>query len=270
MKSLKLNSDTAIPAIGLGLWLITDREACISSVNAALEAGYRHFDTAQAYENETYTGWALANSNVPRKERFITTKISNDNQGWDELIPSFEASLKKLQTNYVDLLLLHFPVTETRRPAWRQMEELHQDGRAKAIGVSNYTITHLKELLAECSVPPAVNQVELHVFLQQPELVKFCQDNNIVVEAYSPLAHGEGMDNPVLVELAKKHHKTAAQIMIRWCIEVGTVPLPKSETPERIKQNIEVFDFELDKDDMAKLATLNSNLRTAWDPTHVA
>jgi len=150
------------------------------------------------------------------------------------------------------------------------MEEIYEAGHAKAIGVSNYTITHLTELLAECTVPPAVNQVELHVFLQQPELVKYCQDHNIVVEAYSPLAHGEGLDNPVLAEIAKKHTKTPAQIMIRWCLQIGTVPLPKSETPERIRQNLEVFDFELDTDDLAKIKTLESNLRTAWDPTHVA
>jgi diketogulonate reductase-like aldo/keto reductase len=166
--------------------------------------------------------------------------------------------------------LLHFPVTELRRPAWRKMEELCKSGRAKAIGVSNYTIAHLEELLAECTVPPAVNQVELHVFLQQPELVKFCQAHNIVVEAYSPLAHGERLDDPVLAAIASKHDKTPVQVMIRWCLEIGTVPLPKSATPERIAQNLDVFDFELDSDDMAKIKSLESDFRTAWDPTHVA
>ena len=270
MKSLKLSSGTEIPALGFGLWLIKDRETCIASVNTALEAGYRHFDTAQYYKNEAFLGWALAHSTVPRAEVFITTKIANDNQWWTDIIPSFEESLTNLQTDYIDLLLLHFPVTETRHPAWRKMEGIYKSGRAKAIGVSNYTVRHLEELLTECSVPPAVNQVELHVFLQQPELVKFCQDHDILVEAYSPLAHGEGMDNPVLADLATKHGKTPAQIMIRWCLQIGTIPLPKSETLERIKQNYDIFDFKLDKDDLTKIKTLESNLRTAWDPTHVA
>jgi len=270
MKAFKLSSDTTMPAIGFGLWRIKDRDKCIASVKSALEAGYRHFDTAQIYRNEAFLGEALKSANVSRQDIFITTKIWTDNFWWVDIIPSFEESLGKLQTDYVDLLLLHFPVTELRRPAWRRMEEIYKSGRAKAIGVSNYTIAHLEELLAECIIPPAVNQVELHVFLQQPELVKFCQDHNIVVEAYSPLAHGSGLDNPILADVAKKHSKTTAQIMIRWCLEIGTVPLPKSETPERIKQNLDVFDFELDQDDMAKIKTLESNLRTAWDPTHVA
>jgi diketogulonate reductase-like aldo/keto reductase len=268
MKPIKLTSGTTIPPVGFGLWLNKNREICISSVQAALAAGYRHFDTAQVYSNEIFIGWALANSGIPRSDLFITTKIWNDNQWWDDLIPSFDESLQRLETDYVDLLLLHFPVTETRRPAWRLMEKLYNDGRAKAIGVSNYTVAHLEELLKESSIKPAINQVELHVFLQQPQLVKYCQDHDIVVQAYSPLAHGEGLANPILVEIAKKHSKTVPQVMIRWCLQIGTVPLPKSVTPERIVENIDVFDFELDTDDMRKFQSLESNLRTAWDPTH--
>src|SRR5579864_3170264 len=220
---LKLNNGNKIPQIGLGMWLIKKEAECKAAVEAALAAGYRHFDTAQYYKNEQYLGEALAQSGFPRSDVFITTKIANDNQWWDDLIPSFDESLNKLQSDYVDLLLIHFPVTETRGPAWRKMEEIYQSGRARSIGVSNYTVRHLEELLSDCKVKPVVNQVELHVFLQQPELVEFCKQHDIVVEAYSPLAHGHGMKDRVLQDIADEYGKTPAQIMLRWCIEIGTV-----------------------------------------------
>lgn len=264
-----MNNGREIPQVGLGLWLNKDEQECKVSVKYALEAGYRHFDTAQIYHNEEFLGTALQEVGTKRSDIFITTKIWNDNFWWDDLLPSLEESLAQLQTNYVDLLLLHFPVTETRGPAWRKMEEAYEAGKAKAIGVSNYTIAHLEELLADCKVKPAVNQVELHVFLQQPELVAFCKKHNIVVEAYSPLAHGMGIDDPMLGEIAKKHGKTSAQIMLRWAIEAGCVVLPKSTHQDRINQNIDIFDFSLDKDDMAKIKHLDKNFRTCWDPTHV-
>lgn len=267
--SLKMNNGLSIPQIGFGTWKNKVEQECIDTVKFALELGYRHIDSAQDYANEAFVGKAIKESKVPRQDIFLTTKIWNDNFWWDIIIGSFDKSLEKLQTKYVDLLLLHFPVTETRRSAWRRMQEIHKSGRAKSIGVSNYNIRHLEELLKECDVKPAVNQVELHVFLQQPELLDYCKKHDIVVEAYSPLAHGYGLDNPVLKELADKHGKTTAQIMIRWGIEVGTVPLPKSVTGERIKENFDVFDFKLDSDDMEKIAKLDQDLRTCWDPTHV-
>lgn len=270
MVEITLNNGTKIPALGLGLWQVKDEQECVAAVDAALEAGYRHIDTAQIYGNEAFVGRAGKMSGVPREEVFITTKIWNDNQFWDDVIPSFDQSLRNLQTDYVDLLLLHFPVTETRRPAWRKMEEIAKSGRARAIGVSNYTVHHLEELLRECSIKPAVNQVELHVYLQQPELVQYCKDNGIVIEAYSPLAHGNGLDNPVLAEIGKKYGKSPAQVMIRWCLDNEMVVLPKSVHLARIRDNIDVFDFKLDTDDMAKLSKLDSGLRTCWDPTHVA
>jgi diketogulonate reductase-like aldo/keto reductase len=269
MKPFNLNNGRTIPPIGFGLWKVKDRDTCIASINIALAAGYRHFDTAQAYDNESFVGEAVAASSVPRSDLFITTKISVENITLGRVTTSFEKSLKQLHTDYADLLLLHFPVTLRRGAAWSKLEEIQKAGGAKSIGVSNYTIRHLEELLAKCSIPPAVNQVELHVYLQQPELLEFCNKHNIIVEAYSPLAHGQGLDNPVLTEIAAKHHKTPGQIMIRWCLEAGTVPLPKSVTPERIKSNIDVFDFSLDADDMSKLASLDSDQRTCWDPTHV-
>lgn len=266
---LKLNTGTKIPQVGLGLWMNKDRAECVRTVEDALKVGYRHFDTAQIYGNEEFLGSALARTKVLRKELFITTKIWNDNFWWDDLIPSFEESLNKLHTNYVDLLLLHFPVTETRSMAWKKMEEVYKSGKAKAIGVSNYTIKHLEQLLKECEIKPAVNQVELHVFLQQPELIEFCKKHDIVVEAYSPLAHGYGIDNPVLTKIAKKHSKSNAQIMLRWCIQNGVVILPKTMHEARLKENMDLFDFELDKDDMKELKDLDKNYRTCWDPTNV-
>ena len=267
--NLKMNNDREIPQIALGLWKVKNKNECRESVEAALELGYTHFDTAQIYGNESYLGEALQEAGVDRSKLFITTKIWNGNQKEKKLQPSFEESLENLQTDYVDLLLLHFPVSKTRRAAWPLMEEIYKSGKAKSIGVSNYTIRHLEELLKECKIKPAVNQVELHVFLQQPELLDFCKQNDIVVEAYSPLAHGHGMDDPVLQKIAQKYDKTSAQIMLRWCVEKELVILPKSVHADRIKQNFEVFDFSLDAEDMQELKNLDKDYRTCWDPTDV-
>lgn len=265
---LKLNTGASIPQLGLGTWMLTDEKECKNAVKSALEIGYRHIDTAQAYGNEHLIGQAIKESGVKREDIFITTKIAVENMGY-RLEDSFEQSLKNLQTKYVDLLLLHFPATEYRRPAWPRMEEIYKSGKAKAIGVSNYMIRHLEELLNECEVKPAVNQFEMHIFLQSPELVEFCQKNDIVVEAYSPLARGRKMDNSNLTVIAKKHKKTPAQIMIRWCIEMGTVTIPKSTHKARIAENFEVFDFKFDEADLKMLKTLDQNFRVSWDPTHV-
>ncbi len=266
---VKLNSGHSIPAVGLGLWKIKHERKCRETVEAALEAGYRHFDTAQIYGNEEYLGAALNESDIPRDQLFITTKLWNSEHWPDDALASFDKSLENLRTDYVDLFLIHFPVTETRRMAWEVLEEIARSGRAKSIGVSNYTTNHLETLLSECSIKPAVNQVEMHVFLQQPNLLEFCKIQGIAVEAYSPLAHGKGIDNVVLASIAHKHDKTPAQIILRWCIEIGTIPLPKSTHPDRLEQNIDIFDFKLDDEDMAAIQKLESNLRTCWDPTRV-
>jgi diketogulonate reductase-like aldo/keto reductase len=270
MHEITLNNGIKIPQIALGLWKVKDESELERAVLEALEAGYRHFDSAQIYGNEAFLGNALKKSSVAREELFITTKLWNDNQWSGDAIPSFEKSLENLGMEYVDLFLVHFPVTETRKMAWMQMEEIYKSGKAKAIGVSNYTVKHLEELLSWCEVKPAVNQVELHVYLQQPQLIDFCQKHGIVIEAYSPLAHGKGLDNPVLAKIAKAHGKLPAQVMIRWCIERGLVALPKSVTPERIHENIAVFDFELTLEQMREIEELDSDLRTCWDPTNVA
>lgn len=267
--SLKLADGHSIPQVALGLWHNKDHSEFDTAFEAALAAGYRHFDSAQAYGNEQFLGAAWRRSGLKREEFFITTKIAVQHFGRNKAKRSFEESLQKLQTEYVDLLLLHFPVTLLRKKTWQALEEIQAAGQAKTIGVSNYTIRHLEEMKGYAKVLPAVNQVELHVFLQQPELVKYCHDNDIVVEAYSPLAHAKAMDNTAIANIAKKHNKSYAQIMLRWLIQQDLVILPKSVTPSRIQANIDVFDFQLDDEDLAALAKQDQNLHTAWSPVHV-
>lgn len=266
---LILSSGKNIPQIGLGLWQIKDPEIFASAVQAGFESGYRHFDSAQAYYNEQFLGEAWKKSGYSRQELFLTTKIAVQHFGHSKAQATFQESLQKLQTDYVDLLLLHFPVPLLRKTTWQALEEIQAAGGAKSIGVSNYTIRHLQEMKDYANIMPAVNQVELHIFLQQPELVKYCQEQEIAIEAYSPLAHARSMDNPVISKIAAKHHKTYAQIMLRWCIEKGWIVLPKSATPSRVKENIDIFDFQLDDQDMRQLAEQDQNLRTAWSPVHI-
>jgi len=267
---INISDNVEIPQIGFGTWMLKDEIECKNAIKYALVTGYRHIDTAQIYENEQFVGDTLEESAIPRDELFITTKIWNENMYWDDVEISLNESLRKLKTNYVDLLLLHFPVTNLRRPAWHRMQDMLKVGKTRAIGVSNYTIKHLEELLRECDIKPAVNQVELHVYLQQPELVKYCKDNNIILEAYSPLAHGYEMKNPILDNIAKRYNKSVAQIMIRWCLDKGFVTLPKSAHANYIKDNFNVYDFKLDQEDLTKIQKLDKDLRTCWDPTHVA
>lgn len=258
-----------IPQVGLGLWKVTNSDEFEQTFAAAIESGYRHFDTAQAYGNEAMLGDAWTKANIPREDLFITTKISVTNFGYDRAIKSFESSLKNLQMSYVDLLLLHFPVSLIRNKTWEALVDIQESGHAKHIGVSNYTVKHLEEMKAKGLPAPYVNQVELHVFLQQPELVEYCRENGILIEAYSPLAHGKNMDDPTVSEIAAKHGVSYALIMLRWCIEQGFIILPKSAHPERVRQNIQVLDFSLDNDDLEKLSKLDKNLRTCWNPTFV-
>ncbi len=267
--STKLNDDNQIPQVGLGFWQVKDDAEFSTAFTAGVAAGYRHFDSAQAYDNEQFLGTAWKKSGLKRDELFITTKIAVSNFGHKKALKSFEESLINLQTEYIDLILLHFPVPLLRKGAWQALEEIQAAGKAKSIGVSNYTIRHLEEMSSYAKVTPAVNQVELHVFLQQPELIKYCNDKGTQVEAYSPLAHAKAMDNEVVRRIAAKHGKTYAQVMLRWLIEQDLVVLPKSVTPSRIQENIDVFDFELDDEDHAELAEQDQDMRTCWSPVHV-
>ena len=235
----------------------------------ALAAGYRHVDTAHIYDNERDVGEAVRQSGLPREELFITTKLWNGDHGYDRTLRAFDRSAGQLGLDYLDLYLIHWPVEGLRLESWRALESLQRNGRCRAVGVSNFTVSHLSELLARCEVVPAINQVELHPFLYQRELIEFCRSKGVAVEAYSPLAKAQKLDDPALVRLAAKYKKTPAQILIRWSLQHGLVVIPKSIRKQRIEQNADVFDFAIAGADMQQLDSFNSGLRTAWDPTHV-
>lgn len=268
-RTLRMNNGVMIPQIALGVWKATAVDECYNSCLAAFAAGYRHIDTASAYHNEQDVGRAIKDSGLNRSDLFITTKLWNDDQGYDSSRRAFDRSLANLALDYVDQYLIHFPVSDLRLKSWKQLEAIYQDGLAKSIGVSNFTIPHLEELLAECNIVPAVNQVEFHPFLNQHELQIFCEKNKILVSAHTPLVRGQKINDARLVNIAKKYGKSNAQILIRWLIEKNFIVIPKSTNPARIKENIEVYDFTLDDSDMSLLNGLHENLRTCRDPTNV-
>jgi diketogulonate reductase-like aldo/keto reductase len=266
---LTLNDGRLIPQLGLGVWQTRAGGACETAVLAALEAGYRHIDTAAMYGNEESVGAAVRTSGIPRKNIFVTTKLWNSDHGNPER--ALETSLRKLKMDYVDLYLIHYPVRERRR-SWHALEALRVGGKARSIGVSNFTIRHLNELLAETKTVPAVNQVEFHPYLYQRDLLDFCAGRGIALEAYSPLTKGERLKDPKLVAVATKYSKSGAgkstaQILIRWALQHGLIVIPKSANRKRIFENADVFDFEISAADMQLLDGFNENLRTCWDPT---
>jgi len=261
-----LNNGVQMPWIGLGVYKVEKESEVIKSVQAALDAGYRSIDTASFYNNEEGVGRAIAESEVPREDIFITTKVWNDRHGYDETLAAFEESRRKLGVDVIDLYLIHWPVTGKHKDTWRALETLYYDGKVRAIGVSNYLVRHLEDLLKDAKVVPTVNQMEYHPWLQQPELHSFCKDNNIQLEAWSPLTRGRKFDDPVLVKLSEKYGKSPAQILIRWDIQKGVVTIPKSVTITRIKDNIDVFDFVITKADMEVLNGCDEELRFGSNP----
>jgi len=261
-----LNNGVQMPWIGLGVYKVEKESEVIKSVQAALDAGYRSIDTASFYNNEEGVGRAIAESEVPREDIFITTKVWNDRHGYDETLAAFEESRRKLGVDVIDLYLIHWPVTGKHKDTWRALETLYHDGKVRAIGVSNYLVRHLEDLLKDAKVVPTVNQMEYHPWLQQPELHSFCKDNNIQLEAWSPLTRGRKFDDPVLVKLSEKYGKSPAQILIRWDIQKGVVTIPKSVTRTRIKENIDVFDFVITKADMEVLNGCDEELRFGSNP----
>lgn len=266
--SVTLNTGAKIPAIGFGTWQIKPWET-EEAVSSALKLGYRHIDTARIYLNEKQVGSGIRKSNLSRQEIFVTTKLWNLSHGKKRAPRAFEASLKKLGLEYIDLYLVHWPVKNKRVETWNALEFIQQTGRAKAIGVSNFNISHLEELRKASGTVPAVNQVEFHPFLYEDQrpLLEYCQEQGIVLEAYSPLAHGKRMNEIPIATAAKAHGKSTAQVMIRWAIQHGAIPLPKSSKLERIKQNLDVFDFELSKKEMDTINGLSDGMRTCWNPT---
>jgi len=264
--SLQLTTGESIPQIGLGVWQSPKGAATQQAVRAALRLGYGHIDTARIYGNEQDVGEGVRASGLPRSKVYVTTKLWNDDQGYDSALRAFDASLARLGLDYVDLYLLHWPVEGKRLDSWRALERIFSEKRARAIGVSNFLVPHLQELLAHAKVVPAVNQIEVHPFLQHRETRAFCEEHKIVVQAYSPLTHGERLNDPVISEVAQHVHRSNAQVLLRWGIQHGMVVLPKSINEARIAENIALFDFELDASSMRRLDALEEGAATAWDP----
>jgi diketogulonate reductase-like aldo/keto reductase len=266
---LKLNNGVEMPLFGLGTFLSERGDTTRKAVLYALETGYRHIDTAAIYGNEVDVGAGVRESGIPRAEIFITTKVWNDDQGYDTTLRAFDTSLERLKMDYVDLYLVHWPVTGKRADTWRALIHLYEQKRCRAIGVSNFTIRHLKELLVNSPLVPMVNQFELHPFNTRKELVAYCQEMGIAVTSYSPLARGRKLADPALAAIAARYHKTPAQLAIRWVLQQGLIVIPKSVHRERILENTQVFDFEITPTDMAALDGLNENYSVVppdWAP----
>ncbi|MCU1447207.1 MAG: oxidoreductase [Cryobacterium sp.] len=265
--TLKLNDGQLIPQLGLGVYKVADALAA-DTVQFALEAGYRHVDTAELYANERGVGEGLARVGLPRAEVFVTTKVWNDRHGYDDTLRAFDESLAKLGLDYVDLYLIHWPAPRQDRyvDTYRALEALRADGRARSIGVSNFHPHHLDRLLAETNVVPAVNQVELHPWLVQTEARAYNAAHGIRTEAWSPLARGRAIGDPTLDAIGARYGKSAAQVVVRWHLQLGNIVIPKSVTPERIRANLDVFDFTLTDADVAAISALDAGERTGKDP----
>jgi 2,5-diketo-D-gluconate reductase A len=265
---IRLNNGVGIPQLGFGVFQIEpDRTA--EAVLTAFEAGYRHIDTAQGYNNEEGVGEAIRAAGLPRGEIFVTTKLANDRHGYDQAISALDESLQRLGLDHVDLYLIHWPRPAQNRyvETWKAFEKIASDGKARAIGVSNFHIPHLKRLAEETATVPAVNQIELHPWLPQTELRDYHQRHGIATEAWSPLAKGgELLADELIVGLSEKYGKTPAQIVLRWHLQLGNIAIPKSVTPSRVRENADIFDFELSDDDVASISELGNGRRLGPDP----
>lgn len=272
--SFELYNKVTVPCIGLGTWQAEKGAVAVGAVRCALEAGYRLIDTASAYFNEESVGRAVRESGIPRQDVFLTTKVWNIDHGYEKTLCAFEKSLRFLKTDYLDLYLIHWPIPfehqhdwqEVLPKTWAAIEKLYDEKRVRAVGVSNFRPHHLEHLLKHGHIKPMVNQIEYHPGFTQPETVEYCYRNQILVQAWSPLAQGRVFDLPLLNDLSSKYGKTLAQICLRWELQNGINPIPKSVTPERIRQNIEIFDFELTDDEMDALDDLPEYGATGYDP----
>ena len=272
-----LRNGYEIPCIGFGTWKMPDGQEAIDAINVALDAGYRHFDTAAAYENEESVGKALRRSGIDRSELFVTSKLWASDRGYDSALKAFDSSLKKLGLEYLDLYLVHWPAAKgadegwqkENADTWRALEKLYNDGYIRAIGVSNFKPHHLEPLMKVSEIDPMVNQVEMHPGFPQTETKKFCDLSGILVEAWSPLGQGRVLDDDRLLEIAVNYGVTVAQLCIRWCLQNNAVPLPKSMTPERIRENADVFGFDISADDMRKINELEQFGMSGLDPDEV-
>lgn len=265
----RLYNGIEMPWLGLGVHRAGAGSEVVAAIKCALQAGYRSIDTATYYQNEHRVGEVIIKSSIPRDEIFLTTKVWNSDQGYHSTIKAFENSLEKLQTNYLDLYLIHWPQSELTFETWKAMEELYEKGYIRAIGVCNFLIPHLKRLMENSRIKPMVNQFEFHPELVQPELLRFCKDNQIQPEAWRPIMKGRVNEIELLQELAAKYQKSPVQIVLRWDIQKGVVTIPKSVTPERIISNADIFDFEISAEDIARIDTLNRNARMGEDPFQI-
>ncbi|MFS0662416.1 aldo/keto reductase [Niallia alba] len=268
MEFVTLNNGLKMPQLGFGVWQVVDEQAT-SAVAKALEVGYRSIDTAMIYKNEKGVGKAIKESSVPREELFITTKVWNSDQGYENTLKAFDESLERLGLEYVDLYLIHWPTPQFDGyvDTYKALEKLYKDGKVKAIGVCNFEIEHLERILNECEVKPVLNQVECHPYLAQKELKEYCAKHDIFVEAWSPLDQGgEVLQDEVIKNIADVHKKTPAQVVLRWHLQNHTIVIPKSVTPSRIEENFQVFDFELDVNEVNSINQLNINRRKGSHP----
>ncbi|AGK54179.1 aldo/keto reductase [Bacillus sp. 1NLA3E] len=261
-----LHNGVIMPWFGLGVFKVQDGSEVIESVKAAIKNGYISIDTAAIYQNEEGVGQAIRESGVPREELFITSKVWNADQGYESTLQAFETSLTKLGLDYLDLYLIHWPGKNKYKETWRALEKLYKDGRVRAIGVSNFQIHHLKDLISDAQIKPMVNQVEFHPHLSQKDLLSFCQQEGIQLEAWSPLKRGELLSDPTINEIAAKYQKTAAQVVLRWDLQNKVVTIPKSIKEHRIIENANVFDFELTAEDIERIDSLNKDDRIGSDP----
>jgi 2,5-diketo-D-gluconate reductase A len=266
---LMLNNGRKIPQFGFGVFLVKPAET-VAAVTSALEAGYRHIDTAQMYGNEAEVGEAIARSGLDRGDLYVTTKLNNDSHRPDDARRAFDGSLKALGFDYVDLFLIHWPLPARYGgdfvSTWNTLEEFYRDGRARSIGLSNFQARHLRRVEQEGEVTPAVNQIEVNPYLTQDELRGVCAEHQVAVEAWSPIGRGRALADPTITEIAGRAGKTVAQVILRWHIERGDIVFPKSVRPERIRENIDIFDFELSGEDVEAISALNRNERTGPDP----
>ncbi|WP_066308257.1 aldo/keto reductase [Bacillus sp. FJAT-29814] len=262
----KLHNGVEMPWFGLGVFKVKEGSEVIESVKAALKHGYRSIDTAAVYKNEEGVGQAIRESGVPREEIFVTSKVWNSDQGYETTLQAYETSLKKLGLDYLDLYLIHWPGKDKFKETWKALETLYKEGRVRAIGVSNFHIHHLEELLKDAEIKPMVNQVEYHPHLAQRDLLDYCQREGIQLEAWSPLKQGKLLNEPTISQIAEKYGKSTAQVILRWDLQNKVVTIPKSIKEQRIIENAEIFDFELTAEDMEKLNGLNKDERTGSNP----